>query len=432
MKSIKILAAAAAFCFVGQSFATDWYVSPNGKNKNEGKSTSAPLKNIWKAIELASDGDVIRVAAGNYNGQMKQGWIKLDKPVSIIGGYSNDFSSRDVVKNKTLFQPTNEMNGTKGQGILHLNYKGANSKVVIDGFIFDQGEANSYHPVEGKPEGVETGMWLEPPSKGNTTFPSLNNYSLYGENSEGDLTIQNCVFVNAGNIALNLNHVAGKVKVLNNIFIANRIVGANVQAKQNKVDAVDYEFAYNTVMFTWTRTKLFEDMGYGVRANTNCITRVHNNILALNMMAGFDNTKGDPKSKKVYLNKNAFILNKKGDVTVTVSPNILWLNVADGAFEDLEDAPSIQSLNGNISISDPSIFKGKINQAYLEGFLNATYTEQASYNENSPANLFRAAMGLNKQGSIKSKVSMFMNKYPMEEALNLFGLMEGYGAQKQK
>ena len=411
MKSIKILAAVAALCLASQSFAAEWYVSPSGKNKNEGKSPSAPLKNIWKAIELASNGDVIRVAAGNYNGQMKQGWIKLDKPVSIIGGYSDDFSSRDVVKNKTLFQPTNEMNGTKGQGILHLNYKGANSKVVIDGFIFDQGEANSYHPVEG---------------------PSLNNYSLYGENSEGDLTIQNCVFVNAGNIALNLNHVSGKVKVLNNIFIANRIVGANVQAKQNKVDAVDYEFAYNTVMFTWTRTKLFEDMGYGVRANTNCITRIHNNILALNMMAGFDNTKGDPKTKKVYLDKNAFILNKKGDVTVTVSPNILWLNVADGAFEDLEDAPSIQSLNGNISISDPSIFKGKINQAYLEGFLNATYTEQASYNENSPANLFRAAMGLNKQGSIKSKVSMFMNKYPMEEALSLFGLMEGYGAQKQK
>ena len=107
MKSIKILAAVAAFCLVSQSFATDWYVSPSGKNKNEGKSPSAPLKNIWKAIELASNGDVIRVAAGNYNGQMKQGWIKLDKPVSIIGGYSDDFSSRDVVKNKTLFQPTN-------------------------------------------------------------------------------------------------------------------------------------------------------------------------------------------------------------------------------------------------------------------------------------------------------------------------------------
>ena len=171
---------------------------------------------------------------------------------------------------------------------------------------------------------------------------------------------------------------------------------------------------------------------FGVRSNTNCFSRIHNNLLALNMMAGFDNTKGDPKTKKVWLDKNAFILNKKGDVTVTVSPSILWLNVADDQFEDLEDAPSIESLNGNISISDPSIFKGKINQAYLEGFLNATYTEQTSYNENSPANLFRAAMGMNKQGSISSKVSMFMNKYPMEESLLLFGLMEGYGAQMPK
>lgn len=432
MKSIKMIAVVAALTLAGQAFAADWYVSPSGKNKNEGTSPSAPLKNIWKAIELASAGDVIHVAAGNYNGQMKKGWILLDKPVSLIGGYSDDFKTRDVIKNKTMFQPTNEMNSTKGQGILHINYKGANSKVVIDGFIFDQGEANSYHAVNGKPEGVATGMWLEPPAKGNTTNPSLNVYSLYGENSEGDLTIQNCVFVNAGNIALQVNHFAGNVKVLNNIFIANRIIGANVLAKQNKLGAVDYEFAYNTVMFTWTRTKEFGDMGFGVRSNTNCFSRIHNNLLALNMMAGFDNTKGDPKTKKVWLDKNAFILNKKGDVTVTVSPSILWLNVADDQFEDLEDAPSIESLNGNISISDPSIFKGKINQAYLEGFLNATYTEQTSYNENSPANLFRAAMGMNKQGSISSKVSMFMNKYPMEESLLLFGLMEGYGAQMPK
>ena len=41
-------------------------------------------------------------------------------------------------------------------------------------------------------------------------------------------------------------------------------------------------------------------------------------------------------------------------------------------------------------------------------------------------------MGMNKQGSISSKVSMFMNKYPMEESLLLFGLMEGYGAQMPK
>ena len=67
-----MIAVAVALTLAGQAFAADWYVSPSGKNKNEGTSPSAPLKNIWKAIELASAGDVIHVAAGNYNGQMKK------------------------------------------------------------------------------------------------------------------------------------------------------------------------------------------------------------------------------------------------------------------------------------------------------------------------------------------------------------------------
>ena len=49
MKSIKIIAVAAALTLAGQAFATDWYVSPSGKNKNEGTSPSAPLKNIWQS-----------------------------------------------------------------------------------------------------------------------------------------------------------------------------------------------------------------------------------------------------------------------------------------------------------------------------------------------------------------------------------------------
>lgn len=427
MNLVKSAALLMAATMATSSFAADLYVSKSGKNKNAG-TKDAPLKAIWKAISLAQPGDVIHVAEGNYNGEMNKGWILLDKPVSLIGGYSSDFAERDVVAHKTMFQPTNEMNSTKGQGILHLKYDGESSNVVIDGFIFDQAEANSYHPVNGQPEGVSTGMWLEPPSKGNTTNPSLNNYSLYGENSDGTITIRNCVFTNAGNIALNMNHRSGKINLHNNVFVANRIQAANVNCKSAQAGC-EVDFANNTVLFTWTRTKTFEDMGYGVRANSGCVTKIHNNILALNMMSGFDNTKGDAKTKKVYLDNNAFILNKKGDVSVTVSPSILWLHVADEAFEDLEDQPSMESVNGNVSISDPAVFKGRINMPYLEGFLNATYTEQVSYNENSPANQFRAALGLNKQGSISSKVSMFMNKYPLDDALNLFGAMAGYGAQ---
>ena len=82
MKSIKMIAVAVALTLAGQAFAADWYVSPSGKNKNEGTSPSAPLKNIWKAIELASAGDAIHVAAGP--GKPSKPSNKPDPGITII------------------------------------------------------------------------------------------------------------------------------------------------------------------------------------------------------------------------------------------------------------------------------------------------------------------------------------------------------------
>lgn len=36
---------------------------------------------------------------------------------------------------------------------------------------------------------------------------------------------------------------------------------------------------------------------------------------------------------------------------------------------------------------------------------------------------------MNKVGKMESKVSMYANRYPLEECSKLFGAMEGYGAQ---
>lgn len=68
-------------------------------------------------------------------------------------------------------------------------------------------------------------------------------------------------------------------------------------------------------------------------------------------------------------------------------------------------------MRGNKSLKDPSIFKGKIDEAYLNGFLNASYKEQTDYNPNSPANTFRQAMGMNMVGTMQSSASMFANRY---------------------
>ncbi|MBR7140433.1 MAG: DUF1565 domain-containing protein [Lentisphaeria bacterium] len=431
MKKLFVLFVLSAAMIVA---GADLYVARKGGKNNNPGSKEKPFRNIWKAIEKAKPGDVIHISEGVYPGKMSCGWIEVSKAVTLLGGYSKDFSKRDPMKYHTLLRPTNDQNATKPIfGTMTIQNKNAKVKgtVVIDGIIFDHTLANSYHAREGKPAGFTQGMYLIPPSKGLTKYPSIDRYMLHA-NTDGELIIKNCLFLNGSNYAVNVNHFSGKVKILNNVFIGCRMVGAEVRSSNGKLYAVDYEFANNTVLFTWTRTKTFEDMGYAVRANNGVVSNIHHNILGLNCMAGFDNTKGNAKQKKVKLDNNIFFLNKKADVAITISPNIKFMKVEDDGFDDLSDVDGMESVENNTAFKNPALFKGIIDMNYLQAFLSATYTEKVHYNENSPMNQFRAALGLNKQGKITSKVSMFANPYPFESAVKFFGAVKGYGAQACK
>ena len=410
MKNYKSLAVFFAMALTASvASAADIYVSlETGKNKNEG-TKEAPLKNLWKALETAKDGDTIHVAEGNYPGKMKQGWFKMEKPVSIIGGYSNDFSERNPLTHKTMFQPVNENNDKKGTGLglLHLEFDKTNNapkgfKMVIDGLIFDDGFASSFHATKGKPEGLDTGMWLQGPA-----------------------TIQNCTFVNIGNYGLNLNWYKGKVNVVNNVFCNTRMIGANVTCSA-AAPSVEWEFSKNTVLYTWSRISDLGDMGFGVRTNTGVTANIHDNIIGLNVLTGFDNTKGDPKKKITKLDGNVFFLNRGSDVQMTISPSIAKVRV-DG-FEDLEGTDGIESIEDNVDLKDPKVFEGRLNPTYLNAFLSMKYTESTKVPENQ-ANALRGVLGLPLQGTIKTNVEMFANRYPMEDSLKLFGAMAGKGAQ---
>ena len=72
----------------------------------------------------------------------------------------------------------------------------------------------------------------------------------------------------------------------------------------------------------------------------------------------------------------------------------------------------------------PNIVRGQLTQNFIK--------EKIHYNENSPINQFRAALGLNKQGTITSKVTMYANPYPFDSALKFFGAVKDYGAQPVK
>ena len=432
------LAFAAALCVQ----AADIYVSiETGKKKNEG-TKEAPLKNLWHALEQAKDGDTIHLAEGVYPGNAKCNWFLIDKAVSIIGGYSNDFSERRPLAHRTMFQPLNENNDKKGTGlgIFTIDFTkrpGMKSEgradMVFDGLIFDDGLAQSYHAVKGRPEGVETGMWLEPPAKGDTPFPSAKRYLVYSATAnriEGDITFKNCLFLNAGNIAVNINWYKGEVKMENNVFCNNLMVGANVYSSNPQPGAVKWEFENNTVLFTWSRTSELSDMGFGIRTTGNVESEIEDNVIGLSVLAGWDNTKGDDKTKKIKIDDNVFFLNRGCDGQVTKSPSVVKVAV-DEFEDDIEGSYGVVSAEENVRLEDPSVFKGRINAAYLNAFLSMKYSETATMNAGA-LNAFRQAVGLPQQGTIVSKVDMFGNRYPLEDALKLFGAMKGKGAQDIK
>ncbi|MDY0185736.1 MAG: hypothetical protein RBR43_07665 [Desulfuromonadaceae bacterium] len=426
MRHVKLglLVTGLLLTFALQGFAAEWYVSQEaGKNKNAGDSPATAFKNIQKALDQAAPGDTVKVAQGNYFGTMKSGNIIMKKPVTLLGGFSPDFTQRNVLQYQTRIQPDNNSNGTGcDHPLLRIDVK--LGEIVIDGFLFDKGESNNYHLQKGIVEGVEEGLLIHPPQvakqgmRPNAKMPLIAGPGAGG--FDGNLLIQNCLFLNGNNCAVRFQ-VGGNVKILNNVFVAN-VMSAMELWGGNRSERAQLEFAHNTVLFTWSRTSEMGDMGYGVRVMTMMDYNIHHNIIGFSSFAGVDATRDD-KDRKLSMDYNVFLLNKQADLTLPGGGLFMRVWVED--FEDLE----IESSDGNTAPKDLSVLAGAVNKAYAGGFLSATYKETVDYDENSPMNQFRVALGLNKQGTISSTVSMYANKYPFDDAIKLFGAVSDVGAQ---
>ena len=415
--------------------AAELYVSKNtGKNSNTG-AKDAPFKNLQKALDVAAAGDKIHVAEGNYFGLMDKGYLEMKKPVEIYGGYAADFSARSPLKHRTLVMPPASSNGTaNSKALLNIELQNENNaNLVIDGLIFDKGDSNAYHASDGKPAGVETGMLRHPPEGGVGGVIGSKNPILKGVVGGGKMLIQNCVFNNGAFYGIQMGFGKGDVKILNNVFTANIVAAVEVSGRSNTPNTTQLEFAYNTVFYSWSRTKDGGDMGYGFRNMTQVDTNVHHNLIGLSSMGGIDRTRIDSNknyeaARKIKIDNNVFFLNKQADLALpSGGGNYLRVYV-----DKMEDAEGVTSVSGNSELKDAEGLKAVLNKPYLEGFLSAVYKEKTDYDPNSPANNFRRALGLNQVGTMQSSVSMYGNRYPLEDALKLFGALKSVGAQAVK
>jgi hypothetical protein len=418
--------------------ASELYVAKDrGDNQNPG-TREAPFKNLESALKIAKPGDKILVAQGNYCGLRDRGYLEAPQPVELIGGYASDFSVRDIVKYPVMVAPANESAASGRKPLLSIKNVPAGSHFILDGFIFDRGGQNAYSPKEGIIEGLGGRLLseTEKPATGNSTVhePLVCFTNKVNAKVEGDLTIRNCVFLN-GHFGIQGGLKKGNVKILNNIFVANKMaaievfgIGGKKGPKGPIEKSGDVEIANNTILFTWSRLKDFADMGYGVRVMTMVSYNIHHNLIGCNILTGIDHTRGN-LNEWVRIDNNIIFMNKQASL-LYVEPG----TSAAGMMERVQigdvgaDLGLASCKNNTETLASPL----PLNKAYFENYLNARYTEETDYDPNSPANVLREIHGLNKQGKLVTSVSMFANRYPLEDALKLFGAQAGMGAQTVK
>ena len=435
-----------------------YYVSATtGSARADGLSASTAMKDLQKAIDTASDNDVILVAEGNYLGNMDRGYVEcgrfgnasqtsdMGKFISIYGGYSTDFGERDVIKHITKLQPTTQkfiaplfnMNARRPYG-----YNGPEGNVVIDGLVFDFGENNLYCVANvddertGTPNpGVLTGRFVEPNASPAVPLVGTANgdeYALHLD-VEGNVRISNCIFVNCRDYGIAGMMGKGHLEISNNIFIACRYASCQIRGsvRDADVDKVSLDFHHNTVLFTWTRTKVFDEMGQGFRFMNGIRTiEVHNNIFGCNSNCGvervyYESNAALEKAKISNLYDNYFFANRR-DLEIA-SAGVASISVPAARIEEAEQiGPKYE---GNVEMPENEAFTSAIDPSYLEGYLSLTIMSSQSYNPNSAANQVNRLFGLNQQGTEIVRPSMYCNKYPWEKASDLFGKVANYGAQ---
>jgi hypothetical protein len=235
----------------------------------------------------------------------------------------------------------------------------------------------------------------------------------------------------------------GHFNIYNNVFVANRMHACEVNGMLADQKQCSMEFHHNTVLFTWCRTKVMDGNGVAFSFRPGIDTKVYNNILGCSNFAALEriNIDSNPANEAARITSavdNLFFMNFNqedyymGNADLKLpSGGGKWLFVDASRFEDVEQLNEYQ---GNREMPAELIekFTAAIDPAYLKAYLGLNMKKSQHYDRNSGANQLNRLFGLNQQGTETIRVSMYGNRYPYLKAFDLFGVIDGYGAQMPK
>jgi len=289
------------FCFwatlflAGPVLARDWYVSIN-RGKGKVGSIEKPAKELANIIAKLQPGDVVHIAEGVYLGKGDNGTHVIQVPVSLIGGYADDFSSRDPWgAHKTIFSGDNKTANYQMTPALHIDLmkvsprEGFPGTILVDGLILDHGARNRYKTEKNweiiRKADPKTGANPTPESGALVISASKNGMF---DKTPWDITVQNNIIMNSAPTmgALSVSgYKKSKVTIRNNLVINNTGTGIYVGSKfaGSKYDPAGPEFLIenNTVLFTWKHDPVAQSFsGNAMDFDQSVRATVRKNVLA--------------------------------------------------------------------------------------------------------------------------------------------------------
>ena len=176
-------------------------------------STAAELQSALTEAQNNALDDVIHIAQGTYLG----GFIYVStesNDLSILGGYSSDFSVREVDSSNTV------LDGGASSGVIVIMTPLAACDFSIDGLTMQNG-LTSATELYGKGGGirVESGGQI---NITNNNFTNNSSYDGSGAYIEGNVTFSNNIFssntaIHTGTITIN----SGNATLVNNVITSN-------------------------------------------------------------------------------------------------------------------------------------------------------------------------------------------------------------------
>ncbi|MBK8699178.1 MAG: right-handed parallel beta-helix repeat-containing protein [Saprospiraceae bacterium] len=390
-----------------------YYIRPDGKGKEASKSS--PAKDMAAIAMQLKAGDVIHIAAGVYTSKADQSSDVFDVPVSVIGGYSPDFSQRDPWgKYKTILSGSNDINKamtTERLGILtDKGYKEWNGEVVIDGIIVDNGARNYYQDAVSQ----DFIRRKASPEKGMNPTPNTPGIKIR-TGSETRVIIRNCVVTNTAPTQGAIDVQVGKdgaAKIENNLIVNN--TGEGIMCKSNhhgKTGLPAYEVKNNTILFTWKYDAISSFGGNSLMFDNALSLVAENNVFGFSDFGGVNNIK---QCKTVTLKNNLFVGHKKYDYQE------FGTGLKLDEMEDYANYLTRESSNNHSQEIALNINKEWAEKYFGRKEISRAEVDAAAKVSNSGANQLRAMFGLPLQASYVAKdADIWLHRMTLDDAIRL-------------